>query len=195
MNRTAEVTRTTGETEISLRLRLDGTGQGERRTGVGFFDHMLDAVARHGRLDLEVEARGDLETGAHHLTEDIGIVLGQALDQALGDRSGIRRYGDALVPMDEALALVAVDLSGRGYAVIDAEFGAPLIGTMASSLIAHFCETLAARARMNLHAKIFYGRDDHHKAEALFKALGRALALAVAIEPRRERVSSKGTLK
>jgi imidazoleglycerol-phosphate dehydratase len=194
-DRTAMITRTTNETRITLSLNLDGTGAAEINTGVGFFDHMLHHVAHHGLFDLTVKATGDLHIDAHHTIEDVAICLGRALDEALGDRKGIVRMGHAYVPMDEALARVVVDLSGRPYAVIEAEFATPMIGQMPASLVAHVFESIAYNARMNLHATVFYGRDDHHKAEALFKALGRALAMAVALDPRRGGVpSTKGTL-
>lgn len=193
--RGAEVERETRETTVRVTLDLDGTGRANIATGVPFLDHMLAQVAAHGLIDLDIEARGDLDVDAHHTVEDVAIVLGLALDRALGERQGIARMGDSFVPMDDALALVALDLSGRGYAVINVEFLSPQLGTLATSLIPHFFETLALNARMNLHAKILYGRDDHHKAEALFKAFGRALAQAVRVEPRRGTNSTKGTLK
>lgn len=193
--RGAEVERETRETAVRATLNLDGTGRANIATGVPFLDHMLAQVAAHGLIDLDLAARGDLDVDAHHTVEDVAIVLGQALDRALGERQGIARMGDSFVPMDDALALVALDLGGRGYAVINVEFLSPQLGTLATSLIPHFFETLALNARMNLHAKILYGRDDHHKAEALFKAFGRALAQAVRVEPRRGTNSTKGTLK
>lgn len=194
-DRTSTITRHTNETRITLSLNLDGSGKAEIDTGVGFFDHMLHHVAHHGLLDLTVKATGDLHIDAHHTIEDVAICLGRALDEALGDRTGIARMGSAYVPMDEALARVVVDLSGRPYAVIQAEFDTPLMGQMPTSLVAHVLESIAFNARMNLHAAVLYGRDDHHKAEALFKALGRALAVAVARDPRRGGVpSTKGTL-
>ena len=193
--RVATVTRKTKETDIAITLNLDGVGNANNATGVPMLDHMLSHVAVHGLLDLEIRATGDLEIDAHHTTEDVAIVLGDALARALGDKRGIARMGHAYVPMDEALAFVAIDLSGRAYAVIDAEFASPMIGALPASLVEHFLETLATNARMNLHAKVLYGRDDHHKAEALFKALGRALAVAVAMDARRVGVAStKGTL-
>lgn len=188
--RVATVTRKTKETDVSVTLNLDGTGDANISTGVPMLDHLLSHLAVHSLIDLEIRATGDLQIDAHHTVEDVAIVLGDALHDALGDKRGIARMGHAYVPMDEALALVAVDLSGRAYAVIDVEFAAPMLGAMPASLVTHFLETLAAHARMNLHARVFYGRDDHHKAEALFKALGRALAMAVAIDPRREGVAS-----
>jgi imidazoleglycerol-phosphate dehydratase len=193
--RTAAVERRTNETQIALTLNLDGSGQATISTGVGFFDHMLHHVAVHGLFDLTVDASGDLHIDAHHTVEDVAICLGRALDQALGDRQGIARMGAAYVPMDEALARVVVDLSGRAYPVFHAAFTTPMIGQMPTSLVEHVFETLAVHARMNLHAEVIYGRDDHHKAEALFKALGRALRVAVERDPRRADVAStKGTL-
>ena len=193
--RIATEERTTLETSVGVTINLDGSGVAEVATGIPFLDHMLRHLAVHGLFDMQVRAMGDLEIDAHHTVEDVAIVLGCALDRALGERSGITRIGSSYVPMDEALALVAIDLSGRGYAVIDAEFRAPVLGTIPSSLIPHFLETLAVRARMNLHARVLYGRDDHHKAEAIFKALGRALAEAVKIDPRRQTNSTKGSLE
>jgi imidazoleglycerol-phosphate dehydratase len=193
--RTATITRRTNETQIELTLNLDGTGTADIDTGIGFFDHMLHHVAHHGLFDLTVKASGDLHVDAHHTVEDVAICLGRALDEALGDRTGIVRIGSAYVPMDEALAWVVVDFSGRPYTVVQAKFDAPRIGEMPTSLVAHVLESIALNAKMNLHASVLYGRDDHHKAEALFKALGRALTQAVALDPRRGGVpSTKGTL-
>lgn len=187
--------RRTAETEVTIFLRLDGQGTARVETGIGFLDHLLRHLAFHGFFDLEIQARGDLHVDPHHTVEDVAIVLGQAFDEALGDRKGIVRMGHAYVPMDEALAFVAVDLSGRPYAVLDLSFTGPAIGALPTSLIPHFLETLAVHARMNLHARLLYGRDDHHRAEALFKALGRALDIAVRMDPRRSEVpSTKGTL-
>ncbi len=195
MSREATIQRTTSETDISLSLRLDGSGQHEISTGVGFFDHMLTAWAVHGLFDLTVQATGDLHIDSHHTIEDVGIVLGQALNRALGDRKGIVRMGHAYVPMDEALAFVAVDLSGRPFTIFHAAWHTPAIGQMPTDLVQHFFESLATHAKMNLHARIEYGRNDHHQAEALFKALGRALQTAVALDARRGGVAStKGTL-
>ncbi len=194
-DRAAVLERKTQETQVSLTLNLDGAGRADIATGVRMLDHLLSHVAVHGLFDLEIRATGDLDIDAHHTVEDVAIVLGDALDRALGDKRGIARMGHAYVPMDEALALVVVDLSGRAYAVVDAAFAAPMLGTMPTSLVAHFLETLAVHAKMNLHARVLYGHEDHHQAEALFKALGRALAMAVAVEPRRAGVAStKGTL-
>lgn len=195
MNRTATIHRKTNETDITLSLGLDGAGTHSIATGVPFLDHLLAHVAVHGLIDLSVEAQGDLHIDEHHTVEDVAIVLGQALAQALGERAGIRRMGHAYVPMDDALAFVAIDLSGRPYAVVDVTFSTPQIGTLGTSLVGHFLESLAVHGRMNLHARILYGRDDHHKAEALFKAVGRALRAAVEPDLRRSGVAStKGTL-
>jgi imidazoleglycerol-phosphate dehydratase len=194
--RTSTISRKTVETDITLSLNLDGTGKANIATSVGFLDHMLRHIAVHGLFDLDVKATGDLEIDPHHTVEDVGIVLGQAFDQALGDRQGIVRVGSAYVPMDEALAFVAVDLSGRPYAVIEAEWHMPSIGALPTTLIPHFLESFAFTAKNNLHARVEYGRDDHHQAEALFKALGRALDAATLIDPRRAGSvpSTKGTL-
>ena len=189
-NRTATIERKTNETQVRVTLNLDGTGIADIATGVPMLDHMLSHVAVHGLIDLEIRATGDLQIDAHHTIEDVAIVLGDAIDRAIGDKRGIVRMGHAHVPMDESLAFVAIDLSGRAYAVIDAQFSAPMIGAMPASLVVHFLETLATHAKMNLHARVLYGRDDHHKAEAMFKALGRALAIAVAMDARRVGVAS-----
>jgi imidazoleglycerol-phosphate dehydratase len=181
--RAATVRRKTGETEIEITLNLDGRGQAQVSTGVGFLDHMLSALARHARFNLTVQATGDLHVDEHHTVEDVAIALGQALGEALGDRAGITRMGHAVVPMDEALALVAVDIGGRGYCVFDGHFDTPRIGQMGTSLVPHFFESLAMEARMNLHARLLAGRDDHHRAEALFKALARALHQATRPDP------------
>jgi len=193
--RRATVERKTAETDVCLTLNVDGTGQHEITTGIGFLDHMLAHLAVHGLFDLSVQASGDLDVDEHHTVEDVALCLGRALNEALSDRSGIVRTGHAFVPMDEALALVVVDLGGRPYTVIRADFAMPRIGALGTSLIQHFLETLAIHGRFNLHARVFYGRDDHHKAEALFKALGQALRAAVAPDTRRRDVpSTKGTL-
>jgi len=194
-NRTARIDRQTRETQVKVALNLDGKGEYEIETGIPFFDHMLSHLALHGLLDLTVHAQGDLEVDEHHTVEDVAICLGKALDQALGERAGIVRMAHSYVPMDEALAFVALDLGGRAYAVVEADFVTPRIGSLATSLIPHFLETLAYHARVNLHARVVYGRDDHHKAEALFKALGRALGTATRMDSRREGVpSTKGVL-
>ena len=194
MNRTATIQRTTSETDITITINLDGTGQHEISTGVGFLDHMLTAVAVHGLFDLQVQAKGDLHIDSHHTIEDVGIVFGQTLNNALGDRKGINRVGHAYVPMDEALGFVALDFSGRPYTVFQAEWATPTIGQFPTDLVQHFFESVAVHARLTLHAKV-EGRNDHHKAEALFKALARSLRTAVAIDPRRTDVAStKGTV-
>ncbi|HMQ51035.1 MAG TPA: imidazoleglycerol-phosphate dehydratase HisB [Anaerolineae bacterium] len=194
--RTATVSRRTGETDIEIMLNLDGAGRAEVQTGVGFLDHMLHALARHARFDLKVQATGDLHIDEHHTVEDVGIVLGRALAQALGDRKGITRMGHAIVPMDEALALVAVDFGGRGYFVFDGQFSTERIGQVGTTLIPHFFESLAHEGKLNLHARLLAGVDDHHRAEALFKALARALDMAVRIDDRLlgQVPSTKGTL-
>ena len=195
MTRTGTVDRRTGETEVHVTLTLDGTGAGRRNTGVGFLDHMLDLLARHGRIDLEVEASGDLETGAHHTVEDVGICIGQALDQALGDRSGITRYGSATVPMDEARALCAIDISGRGLLAFEAELPPGAIGNFDHELVEEFLRALAANAKLTLHASVQAGTNAHHVIEAVFKALARALRAAATIDPSEQGVpSTKGTL-
>ncbi len=196
MTRTSSIQRHTSETDIQVNLNVDGTGQCTISTGVGFLDHMLRHIAVHGLFDLEIKAIGDLDIDAHHTVEDVAIVLGQAFDQALSDRKGIVRMGSATVPMDEALAFVAIDLSGRPYAVIAADWHTPSIGSLPTTLIPHFLESFAFNARLNLHARVEYGRDDHHQAEALFKALGRALDAATLVDARRAGVipSTKGTL-
>jgi imidazoleglycerol-phosphate dehydratase len=194
--RQAHVRRQTNETTVEVTLTLDGQGQATVQTGVGFFDHMLAQLATHALFDLEVRAQGDLEVDAHHTVEDVAIVLGQALDQALGERRGIARMGAAYAPLDEALARVVVDLSGRPYAVVAVAFRAPRLGTLDSDLVIHFLESLAAHGRMALHATVLHGRNDHHQAEALFKALGRALDAAVRLDPRRQGIpSTKGVLE
>ncbi len=195
MTRQAAVDRQTGETDIHVRLTLDGSGQGERHTGVGFLDHMLDLLARHGRLELEVRAEGDLQTGAHHTVEDVGICLGQALDRALGDRSGISRYADATVPMDEARALCAIDISGRGFLGFEAPLPPGAIGNFDHELVEEFFRAVAMNARMTVHLQVQAGSNAHHMIEAAFKAFARALRLAVALDATEPGVpSTKGTL-
>lgn len=195
--RKSHVERKTEETSIVVDLNLDGQGRAGVHTGVGFFDHMLCALARHGRFDLNLRAEGDLHVDEHHTIEDVAIVLGHALTEALGNCAGIRRMAHAIVPMDEALALVAVDVSGRGYAVIEVEFATPRIGQLSTDLVRHFLETLAHSAHITLHARLLAGRNDHHKAEALFKALGRALDDATRIDERiKEQIpSTKGLIE
>ncbi len=196
MTRTSEIARHTKETDVRLTLGLDGTGAGTRSTGVGFFDHMLDLLARHGRLDLDVAVTGDLQTGAHHTVEDTGIVLGQALDRALGDRAGITRYGHAVVPMDEARAACAIDVSGRPFCAVTAP-GLPAgeTGGFDHELLEEFLRALASAARLTLHVEVQAGTNAHHMIEASFKALARALRAAVAVDPTETGVpSTKGTL-
>ena len=195
MSRSAEIHRTTGETDVRLSLTLDGSGAGTRTTGVGFLDHMLDLLARHGRLDLGVEASGDLQTGAHHTVEDVGICLGQALDEALGDRAGIFRYGNATIPMDEARATCAVDVSGRAFIALDADLPDGAIGNFDHELTEEFFRAMASNAKLTLHLTVEAGTNVHHMIEALFKAFARALRAAVAIDPTETGVpSTKGTL-
>ncbi|MGI8774305.1 MAG: imidazoleglycerol-phosphate dehydratase HisB [Actinomycetota bacterium] len=194
-SRRSEVTRTTSETSISVRLDLDG-GEHAVATGIPFFDHMLDQLARHGRLGLRIDATGDLEIDAHHTIEDTGIALGQALLEALGDKAGIRRYGDALVPMEEALAEVALDISGRPLLVYEAAIEAEQIGQYETSLTEEFLQALCRAAGLTLHVSLRAGRNPHHSVEAIFKAVARALSDAVAVDPRAsgEVPSTKGVL-
>jgi imidazoleglycerol-phosphate dehydratase len=195
MSRSAEIERTTGETDIRLTLTLDGTGAGQRTTGVGFLDHMLDLLARHGHIDLDVAAQGDLDTGAHHTVEDVGICLGQALDRALGDRAGICRYGAATIPMDEARASCAIDVSGRAFCALEAELPAGAIGNFDHELTEEFFRAVASNAKLTLHLSVEAGTNVHHMIEAMFKAFARALRAAVAIDPSETGVpSTKGTL-
>ena len=194
MSRTAEIERKTGETSVKLSLALDG-GEAGVETGIGFLDHMLDLVARHGRLGLKIDASGDLQTGAHHTTEDVGIVLGQAIDEALGDRAGIRRYGFATVPMDEALAECALDVSGRPLCVFEADLPQVSIAGFDSELAEEFFRAVANSAKLTLHVRVRYGSNAHHMIEAAFKAFARALRAAVSIDPEESGVpSTKGTL-
>jgi imidazoleglycerol-phosphate dehydratase len=193
--RSASIERRTGETDVRLSLALEGSGAGTRETGVGFLDHMLDLLARHGRLDLDVNVSGDLETGAHHTAEDTAIVLGQALDQALGDRSGIVRYGTATVPMDEARASCSIDISGRPFTAFDAELPPGATGGFEHELTEEFFRALANAAKLTLHLRVEVGTNAHHMIEAAFKAFARALRQAVAIDPDERGVpSTKGTL-
>ena len=193
--RTAEVGRKTGETDITARINLDGTGRAEVASGVAFFDHMLTLLARHSLIDIALEARGDLAVDAHHTVEDVGIVLGQALDKALGDRAGIRRYGAAAVPMDEALCQTAIDLGGRPYLVYDAAFAAERVGEFDIELLREFLIALTNNVKMNLHIHVPYGANTHHIAEAIFKSLARALRTAVEPDPRSPGIpSTKGTI-
>jgi imidazoleglycerol-phosphate dehydratase len=195
-SRTASIERTTGETAITLALTLDGRGTADVETGIGFLDHMLTLFAKHGLFDLSVRAAGDLHVDEHHTAEDVCICLGQAIDRALGERRGIVRTAHCFVPMDEALGFVALDLGGRPYCVVDATFVTPRVGQLGTDLIGHMLESIAFHGRLNLHARVLYGTNDHHKVEALFKALGRALDAATRIDERLGDAvpSTKGTL-
>jgi imidazoleglycerol-phosphate dehydratase len=194
-DRSAEIARRTKETDVKITLNLDGAGKVSAETGVGFFDHMLDLLGRHSLIDLSARAAGDLNVDAHHTVEDVGIVLGQCLEKSLGDKAGIFRYGWAIVPMDESLAQVAIDLSGRPAFVFNVKFTGPLIGTFPVELVEEFFKALATTARMNLHVSVPYGSNNHHIAEAIFKAVAKALRQAVSLDPRNPGVpSTKGSL-
>jgi imidazoleglycerol-phosphate dehydratase len=195
MTRSATIERRTGETAVIVTLALDGSGGGSRDTAVGFLDHMLDLLARHGRLDLDVAATGDLQTGAHHTVEDVGICIGQALDQALGDRAGIFRYGNATIPMDEARASTAIDISGRGLLVFEAQMPVGAIGNYDHELTEEFLRALATNAKLTLHVSLEAGTNVHHVIEAIFKSVARALRAATTVDPTESGVpSTKGTL-
>jgi imidazoleglycerol-phosphate dehydratase len=196
VSRTSQIHRTTGETDVQLSLDLDGTGAGERETGVGFFDHLLDSVARHGLFDLDVRVDGDLDTGPHHTVEDTGIALGQALDEILGDRAGIRRFGHAVVPMDEARASAAIDISGRPFTSFEADFPAERVGDFDTELTEEFLRAVANAAKLTLHVTVEAGTNAHHMVEASFKAFARALRQAVEADDRVEGTvpSTKGVL-
>ena len=195
MSRRAEIERNTKETKIKIALELDGTGKAELHSGIGFFDHMLDGFARHGLFDLKVDVAGDLDVDCHHTVEDTGIVLGNAIREAVGDKKGIRRYGSCILPMDEALVLCAVDLSGRPYYVSDATFSAPMIGDLDTETISEFFYAVSYSAAINLHFKVFSGSNSHHICEAMFKAFAKALDAAVAVDPRiTDVLSTKGSL-
>ena len=195
MSRTATITRTTKETDIAMTLSLDGSGKSKISTGIGFFDHMLDGFTRHGLFDMKLSVKGDLYVDSHHTIEDTGIVLGHAIAEALGDKAGIKRYGYFILPMDETLALGAVDLSGRPYLNFQAEFTVPFLGTMDTEMVREFFYAVSYSAAMNLHLKILDAGNNHHMAEAVFKAFGKALDLAVSEEPRISEVwSTKGSL-
>jgi len=195
MLRTTTIDRKTRETQVHLELNLDGSGAGLWQTGVGFLDHMLELFTRHGAFDLKVEAKGDLHVDQHHTVEDVGICLGQAVKQALGDKAGIRRYGHFTLPMEETLCTTAIDLSGRYYLVFDAAFASPKIGDFDSELVEDFFQAFAANALCNLHVLVHYSRNSHHVAEAIFKSTARALRMAVEADPRMTGVpSTKGTL-
>jgi len=196
MPRTASISRKTKETQISLSLDFDGTGAASAKTGVGFFDHMLDLLAKHSLIDITVEANGDLHVDQHHTVEDVGIVLGQAIEKAVGDKKGIYRYGWAIVPMDESLAQIALDLSGRPAFVMHVPFKGPLIGEFAVELVEEFFKAIATAAKMNLHIHVPYGSNNHHMAEAIFKGFAKALRQAVSIDERAKDMvpSTKGSL-
>jgi imidazoleglycerol-phosphate dehydratase len=195
MARTAQIRRETGETKISLSLNLDGSGTGTIATSIGFFDHMLNLLSRHSLIDLLVEAQGDLHVDAHHTVEDVGICLGRAIAEALGDKSGIQRYGSAIVPMDEALVTAAIDLSGRPYCVWKAEVPNELLGTFSSPLAEEFWRAVSSAGVFSLHVICHHGSNAHHVIEGIFKAIARALRQAVEIDPRRIGIpSTKGVL-
>lgn len=193
--RVAEVTRKTQETDIKVLLNLDGSGASNITTGIGFFDHMLQGFTKHGFYDMDVIVNGDLNVDGHHTVEDTGIVLGQAISKALGDKKGIKRYGSMILPMDETLVMCAIDLCGRPYFVMDAEFTAPMVGDFDTQLVKEFFYAVSYSAAMNLHIKVLNGSNDHHKIEAIFKAFAKALDEASMIDPRIEGVlSTKGAL-
>ena len=195
MSRKAEVTRKTGETDITVIIDLDGSGKSDINTGIGFFDHMLSALARHGFFDLTVKAVGDINVDGHHTVEDTGIVLGQAISKALGDKKGIKRYGNFLLPMDDALVLSAIDLCGRPYFEMDAEFTSPMVGEFDTQLVREFFYSVSYSAMMNLHLRVITGINDHHKIEAMFKAFAKALDEATMLDERVTGVlSTKGSL-
>ena len=195
MERTAEYIRKTKETDIKINLNIDGTGKAEIDTGIGFFDHMLEGFARHGFFDLDVKVEGDLAVDCHHTIEDTGIVLGNAIRKALKNKKGIKRFGSCILPMDETLVLCAVDLSGRHYLVFDGEFTVERVGYMDTEMVKEFFYAVSYSAQMNLHLKILDGGNNHHMAEALFKAFGKALDMAVSPEPRMTEIwSTKGAL-
>ena len=195
MSRTATIERNTKETKIRVTLELDGTGKGEIDTGIGFFDHMLEGFARHGLFDLKAMCQGDVQVDSHHSIEDMGIVLGTAIKEALGDKKGIVRYGSCMLPMDETLAMCAIDLSNRPYLVFDAAFASDRVGEMDTQMVKEFLYAVSYSAGMNLHLKVLYGENDHHKMEALFKAFAKALDAATRFDPRISDVlSTKGAL-
>lgn len=196
MPRTAEITRKTKETDITVLIDLDGKGENEISTGIGFFDHMLTALSKHSGIDMKITCKGDLEVDSHHSVEDVGIALGQAVNQALGDKVGIRRYGEARIPMDEALGEAIIDISGRPYIVYNCEYKGDMMGQMETQLVEEFMRSFAYNAGITLHIGCPYGANDHHKAEAMFKALARAIRAATEIDPRFEGqiISTKGSL-
>lgn len=196
-NRMATVKRETRETKVTVEIDIDGVGKSQISTGIGMLDHLLEQLARHGRFDIKIDAEGDLKVNEHHTVEDIAISLGKAFNKALGERKGIFRMGHAIVPMDDALALVAVDIGGRSYAVVEASFTKEYIGELPTELISHFLRSFATEARLDLHARLLSGDDDHHKAEAIFKALARALDDATRVDERicGEIPSTKGIIE
>lgn len=195
MSRTAKIHRQTGETDINLSLDLDGQGGGSRSSGVGFLDHMLDLLAKHALIDLDIDAKGDLHVDDHHTTEDIGIALGSAMHEALGDRRGIQRYGHFTLPMDECLVTSAVDLGGRYAFEYHAPIGPSKIGTFDSEMIEHFWQSFAANANANVHVVLHHGKNAHHIAECVFKSLGRSIRMAASVDPRSDSIpSTKGVL-
>ncbi len=195
-NRQANISRKTRETQIELSLNLDGTGKNAVSTGVGFFDHMLDLLGKHSLIDLNIDAKGDLNVDQHHTVEDVGICIGQALDKAVGNKKGIYRYGWSIVPMDESLAQIALDLSGRPALVFNVQFTSPLVGEFATELVMEFFQAIANNAKMNLHINVPYGSNSHHIAEAIFKGFAKALRQATTIDPRADDAipSTKGSL-
>jgi imidazoleglycerol-phosphate dehydratase len=193
--REASISRKTNETDIVLKLNLDGSGKCDAASGIGFFDHMLNSFARHGQFDIELRCRGDLHVDTHHTVEDIGIVLGKAIAEAVGDKKGIRRYGSSLLPMDESLVMTVIDLSGRPFFVWDAELNAERVGTLETETVKEFFAAIAYSAAMNLHIKEMYGENTHHVIEAMFKAFARALSEAVSSDPKITGIlSTKGSL-
>jgi imidazoleglycerol-phosphate dehydratase len=196
MSRTAEITRNTLETQISMRLDLDGSGLNDIYTGIGFFDHMLTHISKHGFMDLNVSAEGDLDVDCHHTVEDVGIVLGKCISQALGSKVGIKRFGQAIVPMDETLVLCAIDFSGRPMLCFDAEFTTPTLGTFDTEMVEEFFRAVADNSGMTLHIRVLTGKNNHHIAEGIFKAFGRAMDMATTVDERISGVlSTKGMLE
>ena len=194
-NRIASVTRNTKETQIAVTINIDGTGTSDISTGIGFFDHMLEGFARHGLFDLTVKVTGDLNVDGHHTVEDTGIVLGQAILKAIGDKKGIKRYGSMILPMDETLVMSAVDLCGRPYFVMDAEFNAPMVGDFDTQLVSEFFYAVSYAAMMNIHLRVITGYNEHHKIEAMFKAVAKSLDEATSFDPRiKDVLSTKGAL-
>ena len=194
MSRYSKIDRNTTETNITLELELDGEGNSEIDTGVGFFDHMLTLFAFHGKMDLNIKAKGDLNVCDHHTVEDVGIALGEAFKKSIGDKNGINRYGTFYIPMDETLALASIDISNRPYLVFDCDFKREKVGEMATEMVGEFFRAFAFNAGVTLHLKVIYGENDHHKIEALFKALGRAIKEAKLINPENGLPSTKGKL-